>query len=119
MRKIAWATAVLAFFIVAFVGWELTYPSESDPKNLKYVLWKAGLYRMNLDSVTDTMIGDSGREKLVVGKTKIPIAGAVWLSLAARRRITVPAGLLPRFIVEESRCPVHPKKSMDGRLRRR
>ncbi len=70
MRKIAWATVVLAFFIVAFLGWELTYPSESDPKNLKYLLWKTGLYRMNLDSVTGTMIGDPGREKLVVGKTK-------------------------------------------------
>lgn len=70
MRKIAWATVVLAFFTVAFVGWELTYPSESDPKNLKYLLWKTGLYRMNLDSVTATMIGDPGREKLVVGKTK-------------------------------------------------
>jgi hypothetical protein len=72
MRKVAWATAlvVLAFFVVAFVGWGLTYPSDGDPKNIKYVLWKTGLYRMNLDLVTGTMIGDSGREKLVVGKTK-------------------------------------------------
>jgi hypothetical protein len=72
MRKIAWATTivVLAFSIVAVVGWELAYPSESDPKNIKYVLWKTGLYQMNLDSVTGPMIGDPGREKLVVGKTK-------------------------------------------------
>ena len=72
MRKVAWATAivVVAFFVVTVVGWELTYPSESDPKNLKYLLWKTGLYRMNLDSAMGTMIGDPGREKLVVGRTK-------------------------------------------------
>jgi hypothetical protein len=72
MRKVAWATAlvVLVFFVVAVVGWESTYPSDGDPKNIKYVLWKTGLYRMNLDLVTGTMIGDPGREKLVVGKTK-------------------------------------------------
>src|SRR5882724_5529885 len=69
MRKVAWATAivVLAFFIVVAVGW---YPSESDPKNIKYVLWKSGLYRMKLDSATGTMIGDPGSKELVVGKTK-------------------------------------------------
>jgi len=60
-------------FLVAVVGgWELKYWSESDPKNIKYVIWKTGLYRMNLDSVTGTMIGDPGREKLIliIGKTK-------------------------------------------------
>ena len=72
MRKIAWATTivVLALFIVAVLGWKLTYPSESDPKNIKYVLWKTGLYQMNLDSVTGAMTGDPDREKLVIGKTK-------------------------------------------------
>jgi hypothetical protein len=46
MRRIAAAAiVVLAFFIVAVVGWELTYPSESDPKNIKYVLWKTGWYQ--------------------------------------------------------------------------
>lgn len=68
MRKTA--VAVLAIFVVAIVGWELTYPSESDPKNIKYLLWKAGLYRMNMDSATGTMIGDASRDRLVVGKTK-------------------------------------------------
>jgi hypothetical protein len=61
---------VLAFSIATVVGWAWTYPSESDPKNIKYVLWKVGLYRMNLDKATGTMIGDGNREKLVVGKTK-------------------------------------------------
>lgn len=27
------------FFIAVVIGWALTYPSESDPKNIKYVLW--------------------------------------------------------------------------------
>ena len=61
---------ILAFSIAAVLGWALTYPSESDPQNIKYVLWKIGLYRMNLDTATGTMIGDTSREKLVVGKTK-------------------------------------------------
>ena len=60
----------LAFSIAVVIGWTLIYPSESDPKNIKYVLWKSGLRGMNLDAATDTMIGDTGREKLVVGETK-------------------------------------------------
>jgi hypothetical protein len=52
------------------IAWGLTYPSESDPKNIKYVLWKAGLYRMNPDVAVGTMIGDSNRDELVLGKTK-------------------------------------------------
>jgi hypothetical protein len=48
----------------------LTYPSESDPKNIKYVLWKSGLYGMNLDKATGTMIGDGSSDELVVGKTR-------------------------------------------------
>jgi hypothetical protein len=48
----------------------VTYPSDSDPKNIKYVLWKNGLYGMNLDATTGTMIGDGRREKVVIGKSK-------------------------------------------------
>jgi hypothetical protein len=60
----------IVFLVAAIVGWALTYPSESDPKNIKYVLWKYDLYPMNLDSAAGTMIADVGREKLVKGKTK-------------------------------------------------
>jgi hypothetical protein len=60
-------------FIVAvatfFGGWELTYPSDSDPKNFRYVFWKAGVWKMNLDTATATMVGDANRDKLVVGKS--------------------------------------------------
>jgi hypothetical protein len=49
--------------------WSVAYSGE-DPRNIKYLLWKAGLYKMNIDSATFTMVRDSGRDKLVVGKTK-------------------------------------------------
>jgi hypothetical protein len=72
MTKLAARAVILAltFSIAVVIGWILTYPSESDPKNIRYVLWKSGLYGMNLDTATGTMIGDAGREKLVVGKTR-------------------------------------------------
>jgi hypothetical protein len=63
----------LTIFIAVVIGWVVTYPSDSDPKNIKYVLWKNGLYAMNLDKATGTMIGDGSRERLVVGKTKVQL----------------------------------------------
>jgi hypothetical protein len=75
MAKPVARTVILAlvFSIAVVIGWALTYPSETDPKNVKYVLWKSGLYGMNLDTATSTMIGDGSREKLVVGKTKFQL----------------------------------------------
>jgi len=64
---------LLAFLIAVVIGWAATYPSDSDPKNIKYVLWKNGLYRMNVDTATGTMIGDGSRQKLVIGKTKVQL----------------------------------------------
>lgn len=63
-------TLLLIFLTTAIILWVLTYPTEGDPRNIKYVLWKHDLYPMNLDTATGTMIGDRAREKLVVGKTK-------------------------------------------------
>ncbi len=63
-------SSVLAVVIAVTGAWLLTYPDRSDPKNIEYVLWKAGLYKMNLDTSIATMIGDSNRDKLVLGKTK-------------------------------------------------
>lgn len=51
-------------------GWALTYPDSNDPKNVKYVFWKAGLCKLNLDSATAAMVADPSRDKLVIGKTK-------------------------------------------------
>src|SRR5271168_1948597 len=61
---------LFALLVACIGGWVLMYPSSSDPKNIKYVLWKAGLYRVNLDVATTAMVGDPSRDKLVVGKTK-------------------------------------------------
>ena len=75
MAKFLARTVALALtiFIAVVIGWAVNYPSDSDPKNIKYVLWKNGLYGMNLDAVTGTMIGDRSREKLVIGKTKVQL----------------------------------------------
>jgi hypothetical protein len=64
------ALIALAFALVFLVGWSSMYPSPGDPKNMKYVLWKAGLYKMDPDDVLATMIGDPDRDKLVLGRTK-------------------------------------------------
>jgi hypothetical protein len=60
---------IFALAAICVCAWALMYPSP-DPKNLKYVLWKADLYKLNLDEATGTMVGDRNRDKLVVGKTK-------------------------------------------------
>ena len=64
---------VFALLVTVAVVWILMYPSENDPKNIKYVLWKSNLYSMNLDNAMSAMIGDIGREKLVVGKNKMQL----------------------------------------------
>ena len=70
-KHLARAVALLLVSMCSVVVlWALTYPSESDSKNIKYVLWKHDLYRMNLDTAVGTMIGDISREKLVIGKSK-------------------------------------------------
>ncbi len=70
MRKAGVLCSLVLVVVVTFLGgWALMYPSP-DPKSIKYVLWKADLYRLNLDEATGTMVGDPDRDKLVVGKTK-------------------------------------------------
>ncbi len=60
---------IFALVLICVGGWALMYPSP-DPKNIKYVLWKNGLYKMNLDAATGTMVGDPDRDKLVLRKTR-------------------------------------------------
>lgn len=69
MRRRMLISVIVVGVVVFFGGWALTYPSP-DPKSIKYVLWKADLYKLNLDEATGTMVGDPNRNKLVVGKTK-------------------------------------------------
>jgi len=71
MKRRAIISFAIALVVAAFFGaWVATYPSESDPRNIKYICWKAGVCRMNLDLATGTMIGDPHRDKLVIGKTE-------------------------------------------------
>jgi hypothetical protein len=37
------------FFIAVVIGGAVIYPSDRDPNNIKYILWKNGLYETNLD----------------------------------------------------------------------
>ncbi len=62
--------AVLITLALGISGWRAQYPDNSDPKSLRYTLWKHNLYKMNLDVATDLMVGDHGRDLIVVGKTK-------------------------------------------------
>jgi hypothetical protein len=66
--------APAVFLTAVLVGWGLLYPDRADPKNIKYVLWKAGLWSLDLPTATGTMVGDSDRERLVVGKTRAQLA---------------------------------------------
>jgi hypothetical protein len=62
--------AVILLAVLLVVGtWVLLYP-DGDPKNIKYVLWKTALYKMDLDTAASTMIADAHRDDIVVGRTK-------------------------------------------------
>jgi hypothetical protein len=69
-RTICGVILVPAVILSFIVGWILMFPSRGDPKNIQYILWKAGIYRMPIEVAADTMIGDVHPEELVVGKTK-------------------------------------------------
>jgi len=67
--RVAIPLSIVVVVLIFFGGWALMYPSP-DPRSIKYVLWKADLYKLSLDEATSTMVGDPKRDKLVVGKTK-------------------------------------------------
>ena len=71
-NSIALRTVTVALVIIAVsVGfYVLRHSDEGDPHNLKYILWKAGLYEMDIDQAVFTMARDPRRDKLVIGKTK-------------------------------------------------
>ena len=68
-RRTLFFLAPVAGLMLFFGGWAATYPGSYDPKCISYVLWKAGVWKMNLDTATEVMVGDAGREKLVIGKS--------------------------------------------------
>jgi len=74
--KITPSKALIAVCLLAstsFALWNAMYPSWADPKNPEYVGWKLGIYAMNLDHLMEAMVGDSHRDKLVIGKTQVEL----------------------------------------------
>jgi hypothetical protein len=72
-----WKTIARKFFIgivvcsIAGLGlWEAVYHNPGDRKDLRYQAWKLGIYPMDLDQATSTMVGDIFPDRLVVGKTR-------------------------------------------------
>lgn len=69
-RRVRNVIIILVGSLLAFVGaWQAEYP-QGEAKNLRYILWKRGLFPMDLDRAAYTMIGDAERNKLVIGKTE-------------------------------------------------
>jgi hypothetical protein len=63
------AGSIILVASLAVGVWAFTYPG-TDRRGIKYVLWKAGLYKMNIDQAAFAMVGDADRDNLVVGRTK-------------------------------------------------
>ena len=66
---------LLVLILLIGAGWLAMYPNTSDPKNVRYVLWKIGLPVLDIDKAAGTMIGDTHRDRLVLGKTKEHLRG--------------------------------------------
>ena len=71
MKRLALRLSIgAASLLLAFViAWGVSYRGDGDPKNLHYILWKAGLCPMDLDRAAWTMIGDATGREIVIGKT--------------------------------------------------
>ncbi|MGH7866927.1 MAG: hypothetical protein ACREP9_04645 [Candidatus Dormibacteraceae bacterium] len=69
-RSVKWIAFITASIGLAFVLWQVSYPSHSDPKNIRYQMWKVGIARMDLDEACGTMTADPYANKLVLGKSR-------------------------------------------------
>ena len=56
--------------VTGLASWQALYHGPGDRKDLRYQMWKLGLYPMDLDQATSTMVGDIFPDRLVVGKTR-------------------------------------------------
>lgn len=68
-RLLILAAAPIIALLLSISVWVGMYPSENDPKNVRYVLWKLSICTMNIDVAVGTMIGDNNRDDLVIGRT--------------------------------------------------
>ena len=70
-KRIAFAILALVLLLGLEAGfWMLTYPDAADPKNLKYVLWKHGLYHLDPPSVLAALGHDAEANKIVLGRSR-------------------------------------------------
>jgi hypothetical protein len=70
-RAASWiAGGVLLGLSAVAVVWAGMYPSNDDPKNIRYVLWKWGLVSIDLDMAVQALTYDPDRNALVVGRTR-------------------------------------------------
>jgi len=72
-QKLRVGRIVVGTVLVLVLGlafWQVLYHSPGDRKDLRYQAWKLGLYPMDLDEATSTMVGDIYPDRLVVGKTE-------------------------------------------------
>ena len=67
LRSIFAGTILL---LLAPVTWEAHYYGPYEHKDLRYQLWKLGLYPLRIDGALETMVVDPRRDTLVLGKTK-------------------------------------------------
>jgi hypothetical protein len=66
-RHLLTILSILALYLVV---WELLYHGPAEPKDLRYMGWKLGIYPMDPGDALETMVGDTYPDKLVVGKTE-------------------------------------------------
>ena len=72
MSRRVWVPAASLAIVVclSLLIWSVLYPGPGDPTNLKYLLWKRGLYPLDPSIALETMIGDRDPNLLIVGKSK-------------------------------------------------
>ena len=70
-KRIALTVVAVAILLgLIAVVWTATYPSPTDSKNLKFVLWKHGLYHLEPRLVLDGLYAEPNGERFVLGRSK-------------------------------------------------
>jgi len=64
------AIAGLSLAILGIIAWEAHFHGTTDPRDLQYIGWKIGIFPFDPDRALGTMILDTHRDKIVLGKTE-------------------------------------------------
>ena len=70
-RSLAAVILGLPIFVLALEIWD--HWGASDPRNLQYILWKAGYYEMDRGRAWEIFYMDPEQKKFIVGKTRSEI----------------------------------------------